>query len=135
MAKTKRTGYVYEELYLWHHAGTISFDKWVEPGEIWENPDTKRRFHSLLAVSGLLHKLHPIRARAATKQEILRYHTEEYHDKIEVESKGTGGDGGEQCRFATGGYEIAALSVGGVLAAVSILHMYARVYVCMDVSW
>jgi hypothetical protein len=48
---------VFEELYMWHDSGTLSFDKWVQPSEHWENPDTKRRFHGLLNASGLLDKL------------------------------------------------------------------------------
>ena len=60
-----------------------------------------------------------IRARNATRDEILRFHTVEYHDRIVEESKQSkGGDGGEQCRFHHGGYEIALLACGGLLAAV-----------------
>lgn len=113
-----KTGYVFEEIYMWHDSGTINFDKWVQPGEHWENPDTKRRFHGLLNASGLLDKLITIKARQATKEEILRFHTEEYHDRIVRESEHSkGGDGGELARFGKGGYEIAALSAGGVIAA------------------
>lgn len=103
---------------MWHDSGTISFDKWVQPGEHWENPDTKRRFHGLLNASGLLDKLITIKARQATKEEILRFHGEDYHDRIVRESEQSkGGDGGELARFGKGGYEIAALSAGGVIAA------------------
>ena len=63
VAKKPRTGFVFEEVYMWHDSGTISFDKWVQPGEHWENPDTKRRFHGLLNASGLLDKLIIIKAR------------------------------------------------------------------------
>lgn len=114
-----RTGYVFEELYMWHDPGSISFQRWVEPGETWENIETKRRINSLLNISGMLDKVIPIRARSASKEEITRFHTESYHDRIVLESKNSkGGDGGELARFAQGGYEIAALSVGGVLAAI-----------------
>lgn len=69
-----------------------------------ENPETKRRIHNLLIVSGLYDQISHIKARQATKDEILLFHTEEYHDRIVYESKnGKGGDGGEQCRFAQGG--------------------------------
>ena len=116
---TKKSGLVFEEIYLWHDPGSISFSKWVQPGETWENAETKRRLHNLLSLSGLLEKLHKVTARIATREEITRYHTESYHDRIAQESKSpNGGDGGELARFAQGGYEIAALSAGGVLAAV-----------------
>ena len=59
----------------------------------------------------------PIRAREATRTEITRFHTERYHDQIEIESHYRGGDGGEMAPFSLGGYNIAALSVGGVLVA------------------
>lgn len=61
--KKPKTGFVFEEVYMWHDSGSISFDKWVQPGEHWENPDTKRRFHGLLNASGLLDKLIIIKAR------------------------------------------------------------------------
>jgi len=87
-------------------------------GEMWENPATKRRFHSLLCVSGLIDKLKKIPARPATRGEITLFHTEGYVDRIKTLSDGQGGDGiGEQSRFGPGGYDIAALSCGGVLAA------------------
>lgn len=112
-----RTGYVFEEIYLWHDTGSLNGSKWLEPTEHWENPATKRRFHNLLVVSGLIEKLIPIRARHASPEEIIRNHTKEYHDRIFEESKGRGGDGGDLAPFATGGYDIATLSAGGVLAA------------------
>jgi acetoin utilization deacetylase AcuC-like enzyme len=116
--KMKRTGYVFEEVYLWHDTGSLNGSKWLEPCEHWENPHTKRRLHNLVTISGLLQYLIPVKARMATSEEILAVHTKPYHDRIVEESKGRGGDGGELAPFATGGYEIACLSAGGVLAAV-----------------
>jgi acetoin utilization deacetylase AcuC-like enzyme len=96
----RKTGYVYEELYMWHDAGSISFNKWVEPGEIWENPATKRRIHGLLCTSGMVDNLIQIKARHASKDQITKFHTIEYHDRIFNESNRSGGDGGEQCRYS-----------------------------------
>jgi hypothetical protein len=84
-----RTGYVFEELYMWHNSGSLSFSKWVEHEESWESPATKRRLHGLLAVSKLLDKLVTVRARPATKQEITLFHTEAYHDSIVQQSNQT----------------------------------------------
>lgn len=108
---------------MWHDPGSISFSKWVEPGEPWENVATKRRIHSLLCVSGAINDLESLAPRAATKEEITRFHTSAYHDRIVSESKRDGGgDGGELARFAQGGYEIAALSAGGILTAIEAIH-------------
>lgn len=87
---------------MWHNAGSISFNKWTEDGESWENPSTKRRLHSLIAVSGLLDRLTHIKARHATKEELLRFHEEEYVNKIKALSDADGGNGGDVCRFAKG---------------------------------
>lgn len=116
------TGYVFHEKYLWHDPGSISFSRWVEPGEAWENAETKRRLHSLLCVSGVIQRLEVLSPRVATKEELTRYHTVAYHDRIVSESASRGGDGGELARFAPGGYEIAALSAGGVLAAIEAVN-------------
>lgn len=118
----RRTGYIYEELMMWHNSGTLSFNKWTEPLESWENALTKSRFNGLLEVSGLTEYLHRIKARKATKEEILRFHTLEYVNKIETLSESeSGGNAGDFVRFGHGGYEIATLSTGGVLTAVEEL--------------
>ena len=122
-ARARSTGYVFSERYMWHDPGSISFSKWVEPGETWENVSTKRRIHSLLCVSGAINELESLVPRMATKEEITRFHTSQYHDRIVAESKRDGGgDGGELARFAQGGYEIAALSAGGILTAIEAIH-------------
>lgn len=126
------TGYVFEELYMWHSPGTLPGSEWLEPTEHWENSATKRRFHNLIVISELIHKLHPLRARHATKEEILAVHDEEYHDKVKELSGKHGGCVGEQATFAKGGYEIAALSAGGVLSAVdAILRGEVRNAYCL----
>ena len=103
---------------MWHSAGSVSFYKYTQDGESWENPDTKRRMHSLLAVSGLLDRLSPVKARHAEKDDLLRFHDESYVDNVKRLSDASGGDAGDECRLAKGGYEIATLAVGGVMAAV-----------------
>lgn len=89
----------------------------MEPTEFWENSHTKRRIHNLLNVSGFIDQLVKIRARPAGRDEITRFHTERYHDQIQHDSNHNGGDGGELAPFSRGGYEIACLSAGGVIAA------------------
>ena len=116
------TGYVFEDLYLWHDSGTLRYRRdFVEPMEAWENPETKRRLHSLLSVTGMLEHLKRIRARHATDDEILAFHTKEYLERIRSESQLNGGDGGDVCQFGHGSFEIAKLSAGGVLAGIEAI--------------
>ncbi|KAF1786649.1 Histone deacetylase domain [Phytophthora cactorum] len=88
-------GYVYDERYLWHRPWSQHYSALVEPFRHWESPETKRRFHSLLAVSGLLDQL---LERLSLREE--------------------GGNAGEEAPFSQFAFDIARLSVGGVLAAV-----------------
>jgi acetoin utilization deacetylase AcuC-like enzyme len=113
-----RIGYVFEELYMWHNPGVMPGPKYLEPTEHWENHETKRRLNNLVGVSGLDEHVSRIRARPASRDEITRFHTPEYHDKIVAMSEDRGGNAGEIAYFSAGGYEIAALSAGGVLVAI-----------------
>jgi acetoin utilization deacetylase AcuC-like enzyme len=57
--------------------------------------------------------------RPATEDELCRFHTREYVARIRAESAAWGGDGGDGATpFGRGSYEVAALSAGGVIAAV-----------------
>jgi acetoin utilization deacetylase AcuC-like enzyme len=115
------TGFVFHELYLWHNT-----QNWmqvfppgltIQPGEHAENPETKRRIRNLLEVSGLLDHLAPIKPRAATEAEVLRFHTPAHLEKIRRMSSAGGGDAGELTPMGTGSYEIALLAAGGTMAA------------------
>lgn len=99
------------------HRRVIGGTGWVEPTEFWENSHTKRRIHNLLNVSGFIDELTKVRARPATEDEIIRFHTRRYVEQIKYDSDRNGGDGGEIAPFSRGGYEIASLSAGGLIAA------------------
>ncbi|MCB2093770.1 MAG: class II histone deacetylase [Rhodobacteraceae bacterium] len=115
------TGLVCHEKYMWHdtgHAGIfIPAVGYVQPAEHAESPESKRRIRNLLEVSGLIEQLVPIRPRIATRDEVLRYHTAAYIDRIAALSNERGGDAGMTTPFAAGGFDIALLSAGGVIAA------------------
>ncbi|WP_417318748.1 class II histone deacetylase [Emcibacter sp.] len=120
---TRKTGFVWHEIYMWHdtgtHAGVLPAGNPIQPGTHAENPETKRRFKNLLEVSGLYEQLTQIAPRPATDEEILRVHTPEYIERLKAESAfPRGGDGGMLTPFGPGSYEIAVLSAGGVIAAV-----------------
>jgi acetoin utilization deacetylase AcuC-like enzyme len=117
-----RTGFVWHELYMWHDTGSGAGPNQsggrVEPDEHGESPASKRRLKNLLEVSGLLDALVPVRPREATAAELERFHTSDYVERIRQLSAAGGGDAGDHTPFAGGGYEIAALSAGGCIAAV-----------------
>ncbi len=123
MSDGGRTGWLFEERYLWHDTGTaaglLAAGGWLEPLSHVESPATKRRLQSLLAVSGLLDELVALRARQATTEELLAVHTSEYVDRIETLSAEAGGDAGDGTTpFGRGGASIARLSAGGAIVAV-----------------
>jgi acetoin utilization deacetylase AcuC-like enzyme len=116
------TGFAWHELYAWHDPGRaaafIPAGLTVEPDGHVESAPTKRRIRNLIDVSGLLAQLVPIEPRPATEEELLRFHTRAYVERIRTASLAGGGDAGELTPFGSGGFEIASLAVGGCLAAV-----------------
>jgi acetoin utilization deacetylase AcuC-like enzyme len=116
MTPKRKTGFVFEEQYMWHVAGSNSFP--IQPGVVFENPETKRRFRNLLAATGILDSLHTIKAAPASLEDVARFHTRDYIESIRLMSANQGGDAGEFTSFGTGSFEIALLSAGGVIGAV-----------------
>jgi acetoin utilization deacetylase AcuC-like enzyme len=116
------TGFVWHERYMWHDpgnfAGPLRPGPFIQPGEHVEHPETKRRIKNLLDATGLTEKLAAIAPRPATREQLLRFHTATYVDRIAALSREMGGEAGQNAWFASGGYDIAALSAGGVIAAV-----------------
>ena len=125
MTATRKTGFVCHELYMWHntgnYAGPVPYGNPVQPDIHAENPETKRRFRNLLEVAGMTEHLHLIAPRAATEEEILRFHTAEYLAHVRELSEGIGGDAGPFTPMGSGSYEIALLSAGGVLAGLEAI--------------
>ncbi|MGV1049390.1 MAG: class II histone deacetylase [Solirubrobacterales bacterium] len=111
---------------MWHNTGRATgpfqsdANGWFEPAPSHrESVETKRRFRNLLEVTGLLNQLVLIEPRPATDDEICRFHAREYVQRIRSESAAWGGDGGDGATpFGRGSFEVAALSAGGVIAAV-----------------
>ena len=131
------TGLVWHERYMWHdtgHAGgPLPAGGWIEPHVHAENPDTKRRMRNLLDVSGLLSQLTHVEPRDATIDEVCRFHTREYVERIRALSAERGGDAGGLTPFGPGSFEIALRSAGGTIAAIdavldgTIANCYALV--------
>ena len=115
------TGWVSHELYMWHDTGraiSVAGDRrWIQAWEHYENPETKRRFRNLVDVAGLFDHLVMLRPRPATLDEILRFHTSAYVERIRAMSEGAGGNAGEGTPFSPGAFEIALLAAGGTIVA------------------
>jgi len=120
--RPRRTALVYHERYLWHDAGSaasvIPAGEMVEPGPHAESPERVRRINALIEVSGLGERVERLRPRAATLDELLRFHSEAYVRRVQELSDGEGGDAGEYAPVGRSSYEIALLAVGGCLTAV-----------------
>jgi len=113
------TGYVWHERYAWHDAGRASLNPLVENYPAFDLPETKRRLHGLVEVSGLAEKLVRIAARPATEVELLRVHTGAYVARIRDLSSAGGGHAGEpNSQFGPDGFDVACLAAGGCLEAV-----------------
>jgi acetoin utilization deacetylase AcuC-like enzyme len=117
------TGLVFEEIYLWHDTGSAAAifppGLTIQPAEHAESAETKRRFRNLLEVSGLLPQLRMIKAYPCTEEDLTRVHSHEYVDRIKRLSADRGGDAGEITPFGHGSFEIALLSAGGTIQAVT----------------
>jgi acetoin utilization deacetylase AcuC-like enzyme len=114
-----RTGFVCHEHYFWHNtgasAGPLPYGLVNQMDGHPESPQTKRRLLGLLEVAGVLDQLVRIKPRRATLEEIGRYHTRAYIERVQALSAGVGGDAGELTPIGTGSLEIAQLSAGGCL--------------------
>ncbi|WP_186392429.1 MULTISPECIES: class II histone deacetylase [unclassified Pannonibacter] len=115
----KTTGFFTDERTFWHTGGIQSLvlpvGGWVQPPSaagFAESPESKRRFLSLLQVSGLAAKLDLRSAEPASREDLLRIHPAQYLDTFQQVSNAGGGDLGVSAPFGAGSYEIAALSAG-----------------------
>ncbi|MCA9987625.1 MAG: class II histone deacetylase [Anaerolineales bacterium] len=121
------TGFVWHERYMWHDTGMFADFlpaggmSPLQPYVHIENADAKRRFKNLLDVLGVTEQLTSIKPRFATEADLARVHTKQYIEQIQELSATTGGDAGGGTPFAAGGYEIACLAAGGLLALIDAI--------------
>lgn len=118
----RRTGFVFHERYLWHDAGSaasvIPAGGMAQPGPHAESPERVSRIRGLIEVSGLGERMVRLAPRTASVEEIARFHTLAYIERVRDLSAGEGGDAGEFAHVGPSSCEIAALAAGGALAAV-----------------
>lgn len=116
------TGFVWHELFMWHSTGNSAGlhqpSRSVQPGIPFEEPETKRRFKNLLDASGISDQIYRIIPRELTAHELKTIHTPQYIQKLKAMSESGGGYLTPDTPLGSGGYEIAALSAGGVVEAV-----------------
>ncbi|MHA6264994.1 class II histone deacetylase [Arenibacterium sp. CAU 1754] len=120
------TGFFWDERCFWHaggnYAATMQIGGLVQPlaaGGLPENPETKRRLKNLMDVTGLIGDLDVRSADPASWEDLARIHPESYLSEFKRLSDAGGGELGQRTPFATGGFEIAALSTGLASAAVA----------------
>lgn len=130
------TGLVWNERYAWHDANPASDHPWAEPWPALDQPESKRRLYSLLEASGVAAKTVRISARAASDEELRRFHTAEYIEHIRTASEAGGGEAGEAARFGPHGFTVASLAAGGCIEAMDAVltgrmtNAYALVRPC-----
>lgn len=116
------TGLVWDERFFWFDFGDyrslLGGNPHVQPGTFAETPETKRRILNLLATSGLLSRMRELSASAVSMQELCCFHDEAYVEAVRALSAGGGGILGPWAPVPAGGYEIAALAVGGTRRAI-----------------
>ncbi len=112
----RKTGFITDERYFWH-LSTVDFGPWVEGGLPLEKPEPRRRLLNLIRQSGLAANLEFIEPVSATSDDIALVHDRDYISRIQQMSSETGGEAGEFASFGAGGYDTAALAVGGVATA------------------
>jgi len=122
---SRTTALYHDERCLWHSTGlsalVMPVGGWVQPpasGGHAESPETKRRFKSLLDVSGLAARLDVRSASPVSDDELRRVHPDSYLRRFKQASDAGGGDLGRLAPFGRGSYEIAQLSAGLVIAAI-----------------
>lgn len=117
------TAYLYDERCLWHNPGQFALlapvGGFVQPGaEHPDNPETKRRLHNLLQVSGLHQQLDKPELNLVSDEDLLRVHSKEYLSRLAEMSAGVGGDAGEGAPFGVGGFEQAKVATSLVKTAI-----------------
>ncbi len=113
------TGLIWDEHFFWFDAGSSMPPlPGCEPYPAFDRPDTKRRIKNLLDASGLIEHLAVINPASATREELLRFHTDAYVSRVEALRNANGGDAGENAWIGKGGYSTTLLSAGGCMTAV-----------------
>jgi len=122
---SNKTAFFSDEKCFWHAGGNYALlaqvSGHVQPmvaGGLPEAPETKRRLKNLIDVTGLADELSMLSASPAKLTDLERVHPAQYLQQFKELSDNGGGELGLRTPFGSGGFEIAALSAGLVMAAV-----------------
>ncbi|MEM9620466.1 MAG: class II histone deacetylase [Pseudomonadota bacterium] len=132
-----RTGFVWQERCMWHFngpaSGTYPVRGDLQPGVHVENAETKRKLKNLMDAYDVTPQLHNIPCNEATDAELLKFHTQDYINKVQHLSDHAGGDAGEYAPVGPGSAEVARLAVGGTTAAIAAVAQgqYQNAYALM----
>lgn len=120
------TAYLYHEAFAWHDAGTaaplLPSDPraGLQPFQHLDSPDTKRRIHELIVVSGLVESLHRLPSAPATLEQVRAVHEDAYLERLRAAGDGTGGDAGDGISpLGRGGFDILLRAAGGAVSVVT----------------
>ncbi len=118
----RRTAWVSSELYYWHDTrnwcGYVEPGLTVQPGQHFENAETKRRFQGLVEATALDRHLLSLRPESAADDVLQLMHTAAYIRQLEKLCDSGGGEAGSSTPVGAASVAIARLAVGGVIAAV-----------------
>ena len=121
------TGLIWDERCMWHNSGLYfgpqDTSPWIEPLPHIENVEAKRRIKNLLDASGVSKELKVSEVEKATKEDILRVHTESYFEEVAEVSNRGGGQLAKRSKLGSTfigglGIDIALIAAGGALTAV-----------------
>lgn len=131
------TGFVWHERYFWFDTGgVLPALPGCEPYPHWDTPNSRRRIKNLLDASGLIDSLQVLHPKPASRDDLLRFHSVAYVDKVKALSDANGGDSGVMAHLGPGDFDIALLALGGCMRAVDAVlagevgNAYALVRPC-----
>jgi acetoin utilization deacetylase AcuC-like enzyme len=118
------TGLFYDDRVLDHDTGRALISAAVDLDSVWdpqahvESPARIRRAHDLLTRTGVIDKLTPISATAATDDDLLLVHTEGHLERISAAAAAGPGVAGDYAPVSTSSDAVARLAAGACIATV-----------------
>lgn len=120
--RSPAVSFYWHERCFWHDPGAIGVfsapGEFLQPQPASESPESKRRLKNLLEVTGLIDELAVRKPPPASREDLLRFHTERYLDELEAGSRRGIGNAGEAAPYTAGSLAAAKQSAGLAMAAV-----------------